>query len=123
MGVVAVLAACVLLVATALVLNIPGRNNPSDRATQHIPSPDGTRVLVTNVNTSQADPTAYLNLEFEIREAASDEVQFHAATGASTRMSWSLEWISNREVKLTSSDIGDYCWIEAPAGSWDRSGC
>jgi hypothetical protein len=117
-----ILVICLVAAAVAFVL-IPGRSGAASTASQRIPSPDGSRVLVTSVNTSQADPTAYLTVEFEIRNAANGEVLFRDSTGASVRMRWSMTWLSNSEVKLTSSDIGDYCWAEAPDGSWERSSC
>src|SRR5262245_12326132 len=86
-------------------------------------SPDGSKVLVTSVNNSQADPTRYLTLNIEIRDAATDTLLFAEQTGASSRLAWNVRWLSNTEIQLDSSDIGSYCWEEQSAGSWASVTC
>lgn len=114
------LLACVCVTALAVLFRdaLPGRN-----VAQRIPSPDGAKVLVTNVNTNQADPRTYLTVEFEIRDAATDVIVFRQNTGASDRMRWSMQWLSDDEVQLSSSDIGDYCWRQAAEGEWISAPC
>lgn len=93
-----------------------------DRAERRLPSPDGSKVLVTSVNNSRADMTRYLTIEFEIRDAASQTVLFSEQTGASSRLAWDIRWLSDTEIQLDSSDIGTYCWQEQ-AGAWASVSC
>jgi hypothetical protein len=121
---VVLLALCLLGGGCAAVLVLTSRGDLFQRnETRRIPSPDGTKVLVTSVNRSQVDPTTYLTVQFEIRDAVTDAVLFQQGTGASDRMRWSMNWLSDDEIKLVSSDIGDYCWRESSAGSWASAPC
>jgi len=85
--------------------------------TPELKSPDGQLVLVTSINTSQADMTKYLCVKFEIRDS-SGTVLYQEQTGASTRMKWRMYWDGNRRVVLESSDIGTYAWEQQPDGKW-----
>jgi len=112
-----------LLAAVVALFAVPKWLESSASRSERIASPDGSRVLVTSIVSDKADPTAYLTVAFEIRDAQTGEVLFSDTTGASDRMRWSMTWLSNSEIQLTSSDIGDYCWVETPDGTWDRSPC
>jgi len=119
-----VLGLCALAGACAVGLALFAPGVLSGRETsQRIPSPDRSKVLVTSLNADQTDPRSYLTVQFEIRDAQSDTVLFRESTGASDRMRWSMQWLSDDEVQLISSDIGDYCWRESAAGEWTSAPC
>lgn len=88
-----------------------------------IDSPQRDRTLVITVNASRDDPTKYLTLVFEVRDKATQAVLHRQQTSASSRMAWSMRWIDNSSVQLSSSDVGTYCWQEQDHGMWMESPC
>mgnify|MGYP001160647012 FL=1 len=88
-----------------------------------IDSPQKDRNLMITVNTSRDDPTKYLTLVFEIRDQATQTVLHRQQTSASSRMAWSMRWLDNSLVQLSSSDVGTYCWQEQDDGMWMESPC
>jgi hypothetical protein len=84
-----------------------------------LPSPDGTLTLHTSVETSRSDPTAYGCVVLAIRDR-SGKVLHHENSHASDFHRWDIEWISNDEIKLTSSDIGPLTWKRQSDGAWKR---
>jgi hypothetical protein len=98
----------------------------SDRAggpLQTIASPSGDRVLVITVNSSRDDPTKYLTLIFEVRDVATQTSLHRQQTSASSRMAWSMRWLDDAAVQLSSSDVGTICWQEQPDGAWLEAPC
>jgi len=81
-------------------------------------SPDGTMSLSTSVNQSKADSTRYLCVVVDITDSAGKTVH-HEVTPASTTQRWSIQWVSNDEVLLKSSDIGNYRIRRQPDGTWN----
>ena len=88
-----------------------------------IDSPNQDRTLVIGINRSQDDPTNYLTLVFEIRDKATQAVLHRQQTNASSRLAWSMRWLDNATVQLSSSDIGTNCWQEQPGGVWIEAPC
>lgn len=111
------------LVGIALAMLVVRCETPPRVNAGPIPSPDGTKLLVTRVNRSHADPRTFLDVEFDIVAAKSGLVRFHTVTAASARMKWSMHWLGSDQVRLESSDVGDLCWKESPAGSWAATAC
>lgn len=85
--------------------------------TSTIPSPDGTLLLSTDINQDKSDPTQYLCVVVEIRDKAG-KVLFHENTHASSTQRWTIEWISNHEILLNSSDIGRRYIRWESSGKW-----
>lgn len=88
-----------------------------------IPSPDGTKLLVTRVNRDRSRPTTYLDVEFKILDARSGRVELHRLTAASSTMRWSMRWVGSHAIQLESSDVGDRCWKQHPDGRWAATPC
>jgi hypothetical protein len=84
-----------------------------------VPSPDGLHVAIASVNNSQADPTTYRCVRIEIRQL-DGAVVYSDQTNASARMRWSLEWLSDDLLLLSSADVGDLYWQRQADGSWQR---
>jgi hypothetical protein len=75
--------------------------------------------LVTTIEQSRADPTAYLCVVFEIHDAAG-KVLYQENTHASDVHRWSMRWESNDVIRLQSSDIGPRSWRRQPNGEWEK---
>lgn len=90
---------------------------------QVIDSPQNDRTLTIGVNASRDDPTQYLTLVFEVRDKASGDLLHRQQTRASSRMAWSMRWLDNRTVQLSSSDVGTTCWQEQDDGAWPELPC
>lgn len=80
-------------------------------------SPDGTMVLTTSINHSKGNPTRYLCVIVDIVDSAGKSL-YHEATPASDTQRWSIQWVSNDDVLLKSSDVGDYHLRRLPDGTW-----
>lgn len=114
-----------LIVALQLLNSCLGASrsgNDRDKI-EPIDSPNNDRTLVIATNTSQDDPTQYLTLVFEIRDKGSQAVLHRQQTNASSRLAWSMRWLDNATVQLSSSDIGTYCWQEQSGGAWVEAHC
>ena len=85
-----------------------------------VASPDNQWVVVASVNESEADPSTYLCLQIEIRQA-DGVVVYREQTSASARLNWSIAWPDDGTVHLDSSDIGDLYWERQADGSWQRA--
>ena len=81
------------------------------------------RVIIPGVSYDKSDSSTYLRVHLKVQEVRSGSVLFEVLTDASDRMRWSVEWIGDKTVKLDSSDIGSYCWIEGTDGNWSESEC
>ena len=90
-----------------------GRGAPSEKL---FPSPDGRLALAVSINQSQADPTTYLCLYIEVRDAETGGVLYREQTSASNRSTWSVEWYGSSLVWLNSSDVGLLCWEHVDSG-------
>ncbi|MDB6022561.1 MAG: hypothetical protein JWQ04_2418 [Pedosphaera sp.] len=77
-------------------------------------------VLMTSIDQSKEDPKTYLCVVFEIRDQ-SGKVIHKENTRASAASKWNMSWISNEEIELKSSDIGDYRWKKQPNGNWQKN--
>lgn len=95
----------------------------SEKPIAPIESPAGDRVLAVRVNQERDDPTQYLTLFFEVRDKASGDLLHRQQTRASSRMAWSMRWLDNRTVQLSSSDVGTTCWQEQDDGAWPELPC
>lgn len=95
----------------------------TEKPIQPIESPAGDRVLAIGVNQDRDDPTQYLTLVFEVRGKASGDLLHRQQTRASSRMAWSMRWLDNRTVQLSSSDVGTTCWQEQDDGAWPELPC
>ena len=80
-------------------------------------SPDGTMTLTTSVNQSKAKPARYLCVVVEITNLGGKTLH-QEVTPASDTQRWSIRWVSNTEVLLTSSDVGAYYIRRQPDGTW-----
>lgn len=116
------LAAVVALQLLSGCLGASGSTGGRDQI-EPIDSPNQDRTLLIEVNTSQDDPTRYLTLVFEIHDKATQAVLHRQQTNASSRLAWSMRWLDNTRVQLSSSDVGTYCWQEQPGGAWVESHC
>jgi len=76
--------------------------------------------IVTSIEQSQTDPTAYLCVVFEIRNKQG-RVLYKENTHASDRMRWNMDWISTNKVRLASSDNGTYFWEQQTNGVWKKN--
>ncbi len=76
--------------------------------------------LHTRIESSRADPGAYLCVIFEIRDR-SGRVLYSENTRASDTMRWDLAWVSNNRIRLESSDIGRYDWRRQADGTWVKA--
>jgi hypothetical protein len=83
-----------------------------------IPSPDGSMEIVTSVEQSRADPTAYPCVIFEIRDKQG-RVLYKQNTHASDRMRWNMDWVLTNRIRLVSSDIGTRLWEQETNGNWE----
>lgn len=99
------------------------RSARSEKPIESIDSPQSDRTLTIGVNTSRDDPTQYLTLVFEVRDKASGDLLHRQQTRASSRMAWSMRWLDNRTVQLSSSDVGTICWQEQGDGAWPELPC
>jgi hypothetical protein len=109
----------VLLKAVGLLLACVPVSGCTRRLPPPVTSPDGSMVLLTDIEHSRKDPVTYLCVVFEIRDA-SGHVLHAENTGASDRMRWDLSWVSNDRIRLRSSDIGTYYWQRQPDGRWKK---
>jgi hypothetical protein len=82
-------------------------------------SPDGSLTLVTTIEHSRQDPTAYSCVVFEIRDRAG-RILHRENTHASDTMRWTMAWESNTRVRLDSSDIGTYRWSRQQDEGWRK---
>jgi ABC-type phosphate/phosphonate transport system substrate-binding protein len=98
-----------------LALLIAGCSRASSAPAQK--SPDGTMSLLTSVNQSKANPTRYLCLVVDITDSTGKSLH-HEVTPASDTQRWSIQWVSNDEVLLKSSDVGNYRIRRQPDGTW-----
>ena len=87
------------------------------RASPPVPSPDGSMTLATRIEQSRNDPGAYLCVVFEVRDG-SGRVLHSENTRASDTMRWNMSWISDRRIRLQSSDIGTSYWDRQEGGTW-----
>src|SRR3954471_18438103 len=102
----------ILMIVAVLVT---GCNRTTAASTQK--SPDGTMTLATSVNQSKANPTRYLCVVVDITDSAGKTLH-HEVTPASDTQRWSIRWVTNDEVPLTSSDVGTYHIRRQPDGTW-----
>jgi len=109
------LTSCVWLILSSLRLH-PYVPNP-------IYSADGSRVMVPSVDYNKNNQNTYSLVHIEIRDVKSGKVLAQIQTRASDRMRWSIDWVDNNVVKLDSSDIGTYCWMEFSSGTWEEAKC
>jgi CDP-diacylglycerol pyrophosphatase len=97
------------------------------QARSYVPSPvysvDGSRVIISTINSNKEDYVDYLFVHIEIQDVKTGKALSQIQTRASSRMRWSIEWIGNDTVKLDSSDIGSYCWTESDNGVWSETKC
>src|SRR5690349_12225326 len=100
----------------APLLAIGGCSPPPTR----IPSPDAALELLASVETSKADLTSYRCVVIEIRNKAG-QVLYKENTHASDTMNWSIAWVSTNKIRLDSSDIGTYFWVQQAQGGWRRA--
>lgn len=98
-----------------LALSVTGCNRSSTTPVQR--SPDGTMTLKTSVNRIKANPLRYLCVVVDIIDQTGKTLH-HEVTPASVTQRWSIQWVSNDEVLLKSSDVGDYYIRRQPSGSW-----
>ncbi|MEX1016887.1 MAG: hypothetical protein WD534_04145 [Phycisphaeraceae bacterium] len=91
-------------------------NTPSP--SQEVFSPDSQRVAITSVNQDRSDPTRFLCVIVEVKDA-SGELLHREITPASDRMRWSIHWQDNHELVLDSSDVGRFVIAEQPNGTWE----
>lgn len=112
----------ILLPALSGCFSLSGSTRSREQL-EMIDSPQKDRTLIITVNTSRDDPTKYLTLVFEIRDQATQTVLHRQQTSASSRMAWSMRWLDNSLVHLSSSDVGAYCWQEQDDGMWMESPC
>ena len=94
---------------------VAGCGQPSPSPPQK--SPDGTMSLSTSVNQSKANPTRYLCVVVDINDSTGKPLH-HEVTPASDTQRWSIQWVSNDEVLLKSSDVGNYRIRRQPDGKW-----
>ena len=73
--------------------------------------------LTTSVNQSKADRTRYLCVIVDITDSAGKTLH-HEITPASDTQRWSIQWVSNNEVLLKSSDVGSYRIRRQRDGTW-----
>ena len=81
--------------------------NAKKNVAEYIPSPDGKRTLLIDVNMERG--LGYLCVKFTILNS-SGGYEYKTQTVASDRMNWSMKWEGNDCVVLDSSDIGTYKW-------------
>lgn len=112
-----------LIVVLQLASGCSGVSGNDRDNIEPIDSPNQDRALVIKINRSQDDPAKYLALGFEIRDKASQVVLYRQQTHASSRLAWSMRWLDNATVQLSSSDIGTYCWQEQAGGVWIAAHC
>jgi hypothetical protein len=93
------------------------------QAPEQVYSPDGSKVMIPMVNSNKDNYDSYLLVYLEIKDTQSGETLFQVQTRASDRMRWSVDWIDDNTVKLNSSDIGSYCWMEGDNGIWAEIQC
>ena len=86
-------------------------------------SPSGERVILPSINYSKDDATKYLCVMFIIQDVDTGIILFETQTGASARDRWSVHWINENMIQLSSSDIGNYCWDESSDGRWQDTEC
>jgi hypothetical protein len=98
-----------------LVMLAAGCNRTSSAPAQK--SPDGTMTVSTSVNQSKANPTRYLCVVVDITDSTG-KVLHHEVTPASDMQRWSIQWVSNDEALLKSSDVGNYRIRRQPDGMW-----
>ena len=96
---------CRSVIVVLLTLWFVGCNRTT--VTQGQKSPDGTMTLTTSVNPDKSNPTRSSCVVVDITDAAGTTLH-HEVTPASDTQRWSIKWVSNDEVLLKSSDIGDY---------------
>ena len=80
-------------------------------------SPDGTMILLTNVNRNRSNPTKYLCVIIEIQDGVGNTLH-REVTPASSTQRWSIQWINNDKIHLDSSDIGQYRIERLTDGTW-----
>jgi hypothetical protein len=73
--------------------------------------------LTTAVNQSKANPSRYLCVIVEITDSAGTTLH-HEVTPASNTQRWSIAWVSNDEVLIKSSDVGNYHIRRNSDGTW-----
>jgi hypothetical protein len=86
-------------------------------------SPSGERVILPSINYNQDDSKKYLCVKLVVQDVDTGTNLFEIQTGASNRMRWSVDWIDENTIQLTSSDIGIYCWAEKSEGVWQEWEC
>lgn len=119
----AILGLALLALSLASGCSGPSEAERGRQQLQVIDSPQNDRTLTIGVNASRDDPTQYLTLVFEVRDKASGDLLHRQQTRASSRMAWSMRWLDNRTVQLSSSDVGTTCWQEQDDGAWPELPC
>ena len=74
-------------------------------------------VLLTEVNRDKSDPTRYLCVVVEIQNGAGTTLH-REITPASAVQRWDIQWMSDGEVLLDSSDVGRYRIRKRDDGTW-----
>lgn len=92
----------------------------SPKAKPPLESPDGTKLLITSIESDKKDPAVYGCVIVELQEKASTKVLLLKNTRVSAYHKWDVSWISNDEFKVTSSDVGDHSWSSQPDGTWRK---
>jgi hypothetical protein len=80
-------------------------------------SPDGMLTLSTSVNQTKADRTQYLCVIIDIVDSTGKTLH-HEVTPASDVHRWSIQWVTNDELLLKSSDVGNYHVLRQTDGTW-----
>ena len=107
------------LLAGLLLLALAGCTLTGENRPVEVRSPSGMLIAIASVNESQDDPTTYLCVRIEIRQL-DGAVVYRDQTTAAARMRWSVEWLSDDLLLLSSADVGDIYWARQAAGGWQR---
>ena len=81
----------------------------SATALKAIASPSNAMTLTPSVNQSEADPTKYLCVAFDIHDK-SGGLRHSIQSSASDTSKWAIGWFDDATIVLYSSDIGTYAW-------------
>jgi hypothetical protein len=107
------------LVVIVLFANNRGRQRQPEPVYSH----SGVRVILPSINYSKDDMKKYLCVKLVIQDVDTGAILFDLQTSASDRMRWSVKWIDEKSIQLSSSDIGNYCWAEGSDGTWHDWEC
>lgn len=105
----------ILLAAFILPLAFSGCARPATPPPRK--SPNGTLTLTTFINQNRSNPTRYLCVIVDITDSAGRPIH-HEITPISDTQRWSIGWVSDSEVLLKNSDMGDYHIRRQPDGVW-----